>query len=75
MSTIDTIKGKNCNASHKSWVASLFDTAFQIILFLHNRLAKQNSRLALSKLSGEALRDIGMTRKEANAEAEKPFWD
>ncbi|MEE9376232.1 MAG: DUF1127 domain-containing protein [Rhizobiaceae bacterium] len=75
MGTIETIGGENCNTRHKSWINRFFQTALQMITHLPKRLAKQNSRLALSKLSDDALRDIGLTRKEANVEAEKSFWD
>ena len=33
-----------------------------------------NSRRALAKLDDSMLKDIGLTRAEAENEAEKPFW-
>ena len=41
-----------------------------LALWLHRR----NSRRALARLPAAALRDIGLTRREALAEAAKPFW-
>ena len=32
-------------------------------------------RRALRSLDADALRDIGLTRTEAKAEASRPFWD
>jgi uncharacterized protein YjiS (DUF1127 family) len=36
--------------------------------------ARSRQREALSKLDDRDLKDIGMTRQQANAEAAKPFW-
>lgn len=36
--------------------------------------ARSRERQALAQLDDEALKDIGVTRKQANAEASKPFW-
>jgi uncharacterized protein YjiS (DUF1127 family) len=36
--------------------------------------ARSRQREALSSLDDRALKDIGMTRQQANAEAAKPFW-
>lgn len=35
---------------------------------------RMSQRRALAQLNDELLRDIGLTREEAAAEAEKPFW-
>jgi uncharacterized protein YjiS (DUF1127 family) len=35
---------------------------------------RQHQRKALRKLDDRLLRDIGKTRREAEAEAAKPFW-
>jgi uncharacterized protein YjiS (DUF1127 family) len=35
---------------------------------------RSRERQALAELDNDALKDIGMTRKEAKAEARKPFW-
>jgi uncharacterized protein YjiS (DUF1127 family) len=36
--------------------------------------ARSRQREALSKLDDHLLEDIGVTRKQADAEAAKPFW-
>jgi uncharacterized protein YjiS (DUF1127 family) len=37
-------------------------------------LARSRERQALAQLDDHALKDIGVTRRQANAEAAKPFW-
>lgn len=37
--------------------------------------AVTSERRRLSELSDAQLRDIGLTRDQARAEAERPFWD
>lgn len=39
------------------------------------RQERQRARLQLLKLSEHQLRDIGITRREAEAEAKRDFWD
>lgn len=39
------------------------------------RLDKRRSRIALSELTDEQLRDIGLTRMEAETEVYRSFWD
>ena len=36
--------------------------------------ARSRERQDLLRLDDEALKDIGLTRKQAKAEARKPFW-
>jgi uncharacterized protein YjiS (DUF1127 family) len=36
--------------------------------------ARSRERRALAQLDDNALKDIGVTRRQANAEAAKPFW-
>ena len=36
--------------------------------------ARSRQRQALAKLDDNALKDIGVTRRQAGAEAAKPFW-
>lgn len=40
-----------------------------------NLLDLQRSRRALARLDKDALRDIGISKAEADKEAQKPFWD
>lgn len=42
---------------------------------IHSALALIRQRRALAKLSKEELRDIGISRSEADTEASRPFWD
>ena len=35
---------------------------------------RRRQRLALARLDARLLRDIGISREQARAEAEKPFW-
>jgi len=39
------------------------------------RLSLQKQRHELARLSPHALRDIGMTKAQADAEASRPIWD
>ena len=41
---------------------------------LHNYKLLINSRNALARLDDDMLKDIGLTRAEAEEEAAKPFW-
>ncbi len=50
--------------AHKGPRASLLDL-----------LSLWRQRRALSTLDDAALKDVGITRKEAEAEARRPFWD
>ena len=36
--------------------------------------ARSRERRALAQLDDNALKDIGVTRRQANGEAAKPFW-
>jgi uncharacterized protein YjiS (DUF1127 family) len=44
------------------------------LMWLRTALRRRRSRVALSGLSDHMLRDIGMTRAEAESEMNKPFW-
>lgn len=43
--------------------------------WLSGRIDKRRSRIALSELTDDQLRDIGLTRTEAQIEAYRSFWD
>ncbi len=43
-------------------------------MWLRTVLRRRHSRVVLSGLSDHLLRDIGMTRAEAELEINKPFW-
>jgi uncharacterized protein YjiS (DUF1127 family) len=44
------------------------------LLWLVIALERQRTRRALARLGDEQLRDIGLTRAEAQAESARPFW-
>lgn len=46
------------------------DVAWRVAIWAERR----RSRRALAELSDMQLRDIGLTRDQADREAEKPFW-
>ncbi|MVO17008.1 DUF1127 domain-containing protein [Parasedimentitalea huanghaiensis] len=46
-----------------------------LIAGLTARLAVWKQRRALKALNDTALEDIGLTRREANLEAKRTFWD
>lgn len=48
--------------------------AFDPLRWLCRAMARQRQRRALAKLDERMLRDIGLTRDQAQAEARKPFW-
>jgi hypothetical protein len=54
------------------WSArDISDTGF---MWLGKVLRRRRSRVVLSGLNDYLLKDIGMTRAEAEFEANKPFW-
>ena len=48
--------------------------ALQIAVVLVSWTERRRSRIALSKLDNQLLRDIGVTPEQARKEVEKPFW-
>ncbi|HLQ18739.1 MAG TPA: DUF1127 domain-containing protein [Tabrizicola sp.] len=53
---------------------ALFSPA-RLLQRLNAAAAQKQSRRALGKLEDHILRDIGLTRAEAEAEAARPVWD
>ena len=51
------------------------DVLVKAVKWLGRAYDVHSQRLQLSKLSDEALNDIGLTRKDAQREADRPFWD
>ncbi len=58
--------------SYQAFVA--IDLAKHIVTLFKLTIAKQKSRADLKALNNHQLKDIGLTRKEADREAAKPFW-
>ncbi len=48
---------------------------FRLTARLFSGLALRRHRVRLSQLDDALLRDIGLTREQALAEAKRPFWD
>ncbi len=75
MSTIDTIR-PYCpsigvgDKNHKTP-----STILGVINWMRLALAKRRSRIDLSELTEDQLRDIGITKAEAHQEASRSFWD
>jgi uncharacterized protein YjiS (DUF1127 family) len=47
---------------------------FEPLRWLCRAMARQRQRRALRELDDRMLRDIGLTRDQAQDEARKPFW-
>ena len=63
-----TARSANIRQSSRSWILRLLDRVFAA-----NALHRQHQ--ALLQLDDALLRDIGLTRSEAAAEANRPVWD
>lgn len=48
---------------------------FSVFSFMNNAVAARRQRTALSHLDDHALDDLGLTRRDADLEAGRPFWD
>ncbi|THH35835.1 DUF1127 domain-containing protein [Aliishimia ponticola] len=48
---------------------------FNLFAFAARTAALYRQRAALRRLDADALRDIGISRAEATAEAQRPVWD
>ncbi len=48
--------------------------AFSPLRWLCRAMARQRQRRALAELDDRLLRDVGLTRDQAQDEAHKPFW-
>lgn len=48
--------------------------AVALLRLVVRRIETRRTRLALAHLDGHLLRDIGISREEARAEVQRPFW-
>ncbi len=48
--------------------------ALPLVRFLRMRWQRYASRQALARMDDTALRDLGLSRADAENEANKPFW-
>jgi uncharacterized protein YjiS (DUF1127 family) len=76
MATIETIyrmsKGHEYDISQSS--GSRF-SIMSVLAWLERQLEKRRSRVALLEMSDEQLKDIGLSRSDADGEAGRRFWD
>ncbi len=48
--------------------------AVALLRLVTRRIETRRTRLALAHLDAHLLRDIGVSREEARAEVQRPFW-
>ena len=76
MSTIDTYGGwsrhkvQSAPAPTRKTVSLL-----AIVEWIEALLERRRSRFALSEMTDEQLKDIGISRYDAHREAHRPFWN
>jgi uncharacterized protein YjiS (DUF1127 family) len=75
MSTIDTINACCETRDSVEQRRGLSGGVSAVLTWLRLALAKRRSRMHLSELSDDQLRDIGKTRREARGEFLRSFWD
>jgi len=61
--------------AHAPRIASCAPRPLNLTARLLGMLALRRQRNALAKLDDAALRDIGLTRRDALREANRPLWD
>ena len=66
-----TMISANCTAEGTNTAT----TRFSVIATLRHFHAVRTQRKALKSLDSAGLRDIGVTRAQAQAEAKRPVWD
>lgn len=75
MSTIRTIDSQSpLLARSVSTSARLLSLLVKVLVRFEATVEKSRSRRALSALSDEQLKDIGLSRSDAFREASRPFW-
>jgi uncharacterized protein YjiS (DUF1127 family) len=75
MSTMKTISGSFGHIETRqtnNWFLALLS---DLVLVLQAMAEKSRSRRALSALSDDQLKDIGLSRSDAFREGQRPFWD
>ncbi|MGN7770687.1 DUF1127 domain-containing protein [Phyllobacterium sp. 22552] len=75
MSTIDTIDA--CCKTNKFVEPrhSLFHRVSAALNWFSLAMMKRRTRIHLSELTDDQLRDIGISKREARREVERSFWD
>jgi uncharacterized protein YjiS (DUF1127 family) len=81
MGTIDTIRRDETSASvlirraRTEYLRKLVVAVVSASGWFEKRLERRRSRHALLGLTDEQLKDIGISRAEADGEARRRFWD
>ncbi|PSH66128.1 MULTISPECIES: DUF1127 domain-containing protein [Phyllobacterium] len=77
MSTIDTIRRRGGSEIHKASTGNrgLVRTISALSAWYGNAMVKRRTRLHLSELSDELLKDVGIAPADARREFGRPFWD
>jgi uncharacterized protein YjiS (DUF1127 family) len=74
MSTIDTICGEVSHAQIKS-PPEKTGARVGFKIWLKNALVRRQTRMHLSELTDEQLKDIGVSKSEARSESARFFWE
>lgn len=75
MRTISVARSGNFGRRLAGFVTRLVVVISSAILWLDERLAKRRSRLALLELTDDQLKDIGISRADAQREGLRSFLD
>ena len=74
MATIETIY--RTSPGHEYDISQSSRSRFTSVLaWLERQLERRRSRMALLEMSDDQLKDIGLSRSDADGEARRRFWD
>ena len=76
MATIETIY--RASSGHEYDISQSNGSRFSVtsaLAWLEAQLERRRSRMALLEMSDEQLKDIGLSRSDADGEARRGFWD
>jgi uncharacterized protein YjiS (DUF1127 family) len=79
MTTINAISGRAQTdrlsvRTNQSTGAGILGTIVAMVRWMNEGAARRRGRLALEHMTETQLKDIGLTRMQAELEAAKPFW-
>lgn len=69
------VRAANLENESGNWPARVRGLLYQVFERLVHAWGRQRQRQALAQLDERLLRDIGVSRAQARAESEKPFWE
>jgi uncharacterized protein YjiS (DUF1127 family) len=80
MGTIDTIRDELgsyllARGARRDYVRKLVARVGAAVIWFEQRLEKRRTRMSLLELTDEQLKDIGISRAQAQGEAWRRFWD